>query len=297
MDYFQKALKTIRGLRFGKLETDANLTYASYVVFGMTLLYILYSGQLATIGMAIGVAMILYVVTGNNIAIALISGALVGLIALYYSRRKAEGFKNEKTDDKDDEKSDDSDDDKDDEKEKKSGEEKKPETKSAGGVKKEAFAGEDEDDEEEGYADEEEDVEEGFMGFEPAPTFGNFNGEPESLEGFANPKPRRRRAKKAAPPPDNGDRAEMFELGKKYKMPSEDDDKEFHLDAGTTFMNAYKSLKPDQISAMTKDTQELMETQKQLMSTLNTLKPLIQDGKEMMNMFQGYFGSGSPTSN
>ena len=99
------------------------------------------------------------------------------------------------------------------------------------------------------------------------------------------------------PPPDNGTRGEFFELGKKYKLPSEEDDKGFHLDAGTTFMNAYKSLKPDQIAAMTKDTQELMDTQKQLMATLNTLKPLMEDGKNMMNTFQSYFGSsGVPTS-
>lgn len=98
-------------------------------------------------------------------------------------------------------------------------------------------------------------------------------------------------------PPDHGERGEFFELGKKYKLPSEKDDPEFHLDAGTTFMNAYKSLKPDQIAAMTKDTQELMETQKQLMSTLNTLKPLMTDGKQMMEMFQSYFGSGNPTPN
>lgn len=100
--------------------------------------------------------------------------------------------------------------------------------------------------------------------------------------------------KKRAPPPDNADRKEMFELGKKYKAPKEEDDAEFHLDAGTTFMNAYKSLKPDQIAAMTKDTQDLMNTQKQLMSTLHTLKPLIKDGKDMMEMFQGYFGGGAP---
>jgi len=95
-------------------------------------------------------------------------------------------------------------------------------------------------------------------------------------------------------PPDNGSRGEFFELGKKYKLPSEKDDSGFHLDAGTTFMNAYKSLKPDQIAAMTKDTQELMNTQKQLMATLNTLKPLMQDGKDMMNTFQNYFGSSVP---
>ncbi len=99
------------------------------------------------------------------------------------------------------------------------------------------------------------------------------------------------------PPPDHGERGEFFELGKKYKLPNEKDDSDFHLDAGTTFMNAYKSLKPDQIAAMTKDTQELMETQKQLMSTLKTLKPLMTDGKQMMEMFQSYFGSGNPTPN
>jgi hypothetical protein len=107
----------------------------------------------------------------------------------------------------------------------------------------------------------------------------------EKKEGFS---------KTDTAPPDNGSRAEFFELGKKYKTPSESDDKGFHLDAGTTFLNAYKSLKPDQIASMTKDTQELMETQKQLMATLNTLKPLMQDGKEMMNTFQSYFGKGSP---
>lgn len=120
--------------------------------------------------------------------------------------------------------------------------------------------------------------------------------EPEA-EPEEPPKKAKAKAKKL-PPPDHGDRAEMFELGKKYKMPaSEGEDKEFHLDAGTTFMNAYKSLKPEQIAAMTKDTQELMETQKQLMGTLQTLKPLITDGKQMMEMFQSYFGAANPTSN
>jgi len=115
--------------------------------------------------------------------------------------------------------------------------------------------------------------------------------EEEEEEKPAPKKASKSKKKKLAPPPDNGDRAEMFELGKKYKAPSEEDDKDFHLDAGTTFLNAYKSLKPDQVAAMTKDTQDLMQTQKQLMSTLHTLKPLIKDGKEMMNMFQSYFGA------
>jgi len=123
-------------------------------------------------------------------------------------------------------------------------------------------------------------------------------GQPGAKEGFdeeEEEKPKKKavkKAKRANPPPDNGDRAEFLTLGKKYKMPSEDDDEDYHLDAGTTFMNAYKSLKPDQIASMSKDTQELMQTQKQLMGTLATLKPLIQDGKQMMEMFQGYFGNG-----
>ena len=117
----------------------------------------------------------------------------------------------------------------------------------------------------------------------------------EHEEGFEE-KPKKKKKKKAAPPPDNRDRAEFLDLGKKYKAPSEEDDKEFHLDAGTTFLNAYKSLKPDQVAAMTKDTQDLMQTQKQLMSTLSTLKPLIKDGKEMMNVFQSYFGSNEAAS-
>jgi len=120
--------------------------------------------------------------------------------------------------------------------------------------------------------------------------------EEEEEEKPAPKKASKAKKKKLTPPPDNGDRAEMFELGKKYKAPSEEDDKDFHLDAGTTFLNAYKSLKPDQVAAMTKDTQDLMQTQKQLMSTLHTLKPLIKDGKEMMNMFQSYFGAGEPTA-
>lgn len=194
------------------------------VIFVVSALYMLYMRQPAAIALALGVAMILFVATGGNLIAALVSGALLGLLAVYYSR-STEGFTTE-------------------------------------------------EEEEEGFEDAEDEV----------------DAKPTAL-----PKKKKRAAaaaKKAAPPPDHGERAEMFELGKKYKGPGEDDDGEFHLDAGTTFLNAYKALKPDQVAAMTKDTQELMQTQKQLMSTLQTLKPLISDGKEMMDMFQSYFGGG-----
>lgn len=86
--------------------------------------------------------------------------------------------------------------------------------------------------------------------------------------------------------PDNATRREPLVLGKPYKLPSEADDKEYHLDAGTTFLNAYKALKPDQIAAMTKDTQELLSTQRSLVSMLDSFAPLLKD----MNKITGFFG-------
>jgi hypothetical protein len=82
---------------------------------------------------------------------------------------------------------------------------------------------------------------------------------------------------------------------KKYRLPSEKDDGEHHMDVGTTFMNAYKKLKPDQIKNLTSDTQKLIMVQKDLMANLNNLKPLVSDGKEIMKTFKSFFGS-EPTS-
>jgi hypothetical protein len=98
-------------------------------------------------------------------------------------------------------------------------------------------------------------------------------------------------------PHDLKDLGEQYaKADKKYRLPSEKADGEHHMDAGTTFMNAYKQLKPDQINALTNDTQKLISVQKDLMANLNNLKPLISDGKEIMKTFKGFFGS-EPTSN
>jgi hypothetical protein len=85
--------------------------------------------------------------------------------------------------------------------------------------------------------------------------------------------------------PDNATRREPLELGKPYKLPSENDDKGYHLDAGTTFLNAYKALKPDQIAAMTRDTQELLATQKSLVGMLESFGPLMKDMKSITGIF------------
>jgi hypothetical protein len=65
----------------------------------------------------------------------------------------------------------------------------------------------------------------------------------------------------------------------------------FHIDAGTTVMNALNALKPDQIAAMTKDTQSLIDTQKSLMGMLQTFQPMVSEGKQMMDTFQQMFGA------
>lgn len=65
-----------------------------------------------------------------------------------------------------------------------------------------------------------------------------------------------------------------------------------HIDIGTTMMNALNSLKPDQVKQMTEDTRNLMETQKSLMGMLSTMKPMLNDGKQLMNTFNDMFGKG-----
>ena len=81
------------------------------------------------------------------------------------------------------------------------------------------------------------------------------------------------------------DNSGLFKLG---EIPT-DTKGGFHIDAGTTVMNALKALKPDQIDAMTKDTKQLIETQKSLMNMLQTFTPMVKEGKQMMETFGTMF--------
>jgi len=63
-----------------------------------------------------------------------------------------------------------------------------------------------------------------------------------------------------------------------------------HIDAGSTLIKAIQNLNPEQINAMTKDTQQLIETQKSLMGMLGSMKPMLNDGKQLMETFQQMFG-------
>lgn len=82
---------------------------------------------------------------------------------------------------------------------------------------------------------------------------------------------------------------ELFKLG---KMPSEHKEGPL-LDAGQTVMKAMSSLDPNTISSMTTDTKKLLETQKGLMSMLTQMRPVLADGKELLQTFSGMFGGGS----
>lgn len=87
---------------------------------------------------------------------------------------------------------------------------------------------------------------------------------------------------------DNG----LFKLG---RLPTESKSGPY-VDTGSTISNALKSLKPEQIKEMTRDTQQLLETQKNLMEMLKTFAPMISEGKEMMHTFNGMFGPSSGAS-
>ena len=84
---------------------------------------------------------------------------------------------------------------------------------------------------------------------------------------------------------------------KKIKMHDDDSDDDDvdgfvgdnRLDVGTSFLEAYKNLDKDQINNMADETKDLIETQKTLMTTLETLAPVVKEGKSIIDTFKGYF--------
>ena len=71
-------------------------------------------------------------------------------------------------------------------------------------------------------------------------------------------------------------------------------DGEHHLDAGTTILHAFQKLNPEQVLQMRDDTKELMETQKQLVQTLSSLGPQVQQGAELIDSFKTMFAGNLP---
>lgn len=78
----------------------------------------------------------------------------------------------------------------------------------------------------------------------------------------------------------------LFRLG---EMPNEASGGP-HIDTSSTVLSAISSLKPDQIKNMTDDTRKLLDTQKSLLGMLETMKPMITDGQELLSSFNNMFG-------
>lgn len=81
--------------------------------------------------------------------------------------------------------------------------------------------------------------------------------------------------------------AGLFKLG---EMPSESKEGP-HVDVAATMQNALSALNPDQMAAMTRESQSLLETQKNLMSMLQSMRPVLQDGRQLLDTFGGIFGN------
>ncbi len=77
----------------------------------------------------------------------------------------------------------------------------------------------------------------------------------------------------------------LFTLG---KLPSESKTGP-HIDTGSTILNALQNLDKDQIKSMTEDTRKLLDTQKTLLNMLQSMKPMLTDGKELLNTFGSMF--------
>jgi hypothetical protein len=107
----------------------------------------------------------------------------------------------------------------------------------------------------------------------PAAAPGNSGSADEQKSGFSDMNP-----------------APLSGAFKEGQVPK-DDKGGFFIDQGTTLLNALNGLKPEQISAMTNDTKQLLDTQKSLMGMLNTLAPMMKEGSNLLGMFNGMFGA------
>lgn len=78
----------------------------------------------------------------------------------------------------------------------------------------------------------------------------------------------------------------LFKLG---QLPSESKAGPF-VDVASTMSKAMGNLKPDQIAAMTAESKSLLETQQQLMGMLESMRPVLQDGRQLLDTFGSIFG-------
>lgn len=86
---------------------------------------------------------------------------------------------------------------------------------------------------------------------------------------------------------------------KKKETKEEDEEEEFEpnvnnkIDTKSSFMETLKSLNPTEVSGLKKETVELMQTQKQLIETLQSMGPALKEGKTILDTFKNYFSDAS----
>lgn len=88
------------------------------------------------------------------------------------------------------------------------------------------------------------------------------------------------------------DNSVLFKLG---ELPSESKTGPF-IDNASTLMKAMNSLDNNQMKSMTNETKNLLESQKSLMGMLENMRPILQDGRQLLDTFSGIFGGGSGSS-
>lgn len=85
----------------------------------------------------------------------------------------------------------------------------------------------------------------------------------------------------AKPAEEEEDDAEEFEPASEHK-----------IDQKNSYLDLFKSLKPEEVSSLNTDTQQLIQTQKQLIETLQSMGPALKEGKTILDTFKNYFNDG-----
>jgi len=62
------------------------------------------------------------------------------------------------------------------------------------------------------------------------------------------------------------------------------------IDSKQSYLNMFKTMDEKEISTLNSDTKDLINTQKKLMETLETMGPALQQGKSILDTFKNYFG-------
>ena len=60
-----------------------------------------------------------------------------------------------------------------------------------------------------------------------------------------------------------------------------------------SFKTILSSLKSSELSSLNNDTKALIDTQKQLMETLQSMGPALKEGKSILDTFKNYFNDSS----